>query len=114
MTALVNIGLASKAGPIPARIALGTLAAIGGASIAAASVQQSDSEPTLVAELRRPLTAAAAFAVAERLHQDCIAQFDGRDGYLIGPNASAWGEFDPAFFLTLDGSRLTAPLSRAA
>jgi hypothetical protein len=115
VTTLVNIGLAGRNGQrIAPRIALATLAVIAGVAPIAATVQQSDSEPTLVAELRQPLTATAAYAVAQHLGQDAIAVFDGRDGSLIGPNAAAWGPFDPSFFLNLDGSRLTAPLPLAA
>lgn len=107
MSATVNIGLATSDGPAlsPAH-ALAVLRTVGGANILRASVQPSDTEPTLVAEVSRPLYAASAFAVADALHQDAIAQWDGRDGQLYGPAASAWGEFDPAFFVTLDGGRL--------
>lgn len=114
MSTLINIGLASRDGPIPARVALATLSVIGGVAPLHAAVRQSDTEPTLVAELRHPLNASAAYEVARRLNQDAIAQFDGREGYLYGPNAAAWGPFDPAFFLTLDGGRLEQSLSLAA
>jgi hypothetical protein len=114
MSALINISLASRKGPIPARIALAALSVIGGAAPINAAVRQSDSEPTLVAELRHPLNATAAYAVAEHLKQDAIAQFDGRDGHLYGPNAVSWGPFDPAFFVTLDGGRLEQRLPLAA
>lgn len=37
--------------------------------------------------------------VAHALAQDCIAVKDaGGHGFLVGPFASAWGEFNPAFF----------------
>lgn len=36
--------------------------------------------------------------IAKQLQQDCIATVIGGEGKLIGPNAAAWGEFNPAFF----------------
>lgn len=114
MTTLVNIGLDAKGERLNPRNALAALAVIAGVAATDATIQQSDSEPTLVAELPVPLNATAAYEVARFLKQDAIAVWDGRDGHLYGPNATAWGPFDPSFFLTLDGSRLAAPLSRAA
>jgi hypothetical protein len=106
MTALVNIGLASRHGSIRPAHALAALRAIGGAQVIAARVHQSATEPTLVAEVRRPINAAAAYETARYLHQDAIAQFDGYDGQLYGPSAEAWGQFDPSQFLDLNGRRL--------
>lgn len=112
---LVNIGLAvNGGGSIPASQAIAALSVIGGEAPLRAAVHVSDTEPTLVAELRRPLTATAADAIARHLKQDAIAQHDGWDGELHGPAKHAWGTFDPAFFLTLDGSRLAAPVALAA
>lgn len=111
MIATVNIGLDANNGTeIRPHHALAALRAIGGVKTLMARVLQSDTEPTLVAEVTPPLTATAAYAVAERLHQDCIAQWDGREGALYGPNAHAWGTFNPAFFVTLDGHRLEPEL----
>lgn len=57
----------------------------------------------------------SVYKLAERLGQDCIAfrgvvSFDGEeDGpfrtheQLVGPNADAWGEFDPKLFIPFDG-----------
>ena len=78
---------------------------------------QSDSEPTIVAEIESwadgiGIDAAQARAIAQLsidLGQDCIASYDlseGR-GLLLGPRADAWGDFDPAFFILPDGSRLS-------
>jgi len=79
----------------------------------------SDTELTLVAEVdlpavpdtRHPLADGdfpALYRVAQRLQQDCIAVWDEtlQRGQLVGPRASAWGTFNPSFFLNLDGSRL--------
>jgi hypothetical protein len=42
--------------------------------------------------------------------QDCIAAYNPvtKAGELIGPKAAEWGEFNPEFFVLLDGSRLIA------
>jgi hypothetical protein len=107
MTTLVNIGLQrNDVGLLRPEHALAALRAIGGAQVIASRVHVSDTEPTLVAELARPLNAAAAYEVSRFLHQDAIAQFDGWEGQLIGPRAEAWGAFDGHHFLTLSGDRL--------
>lgn len=107
MPATVNIGLAVNDGStIKPTHALAALRAVGGVRALIGRVFCSDTEPTLVAEIDRPLNAAAAYEVARYLRQDAIAQWDGREGDLYGPNAAAWGDFNPAFFLTLDGRRL--------
>jgi hypothetical protein len=43
----------------------------------------------------------AIYNLALNLSQDCIAvyQVDADNGALIGPNAGAWGEFNPEFFI---------------
>jgi len=64
----------------------------------------SDRECTHVvtAEYNGPDLTAAAYAVSRALDQDCIAvaRVDGGrfTGELIGPRASDWGVFNPAFF----------------
>lgn len=106
MTAMVNIGLDARGQCVAASAAEAVLRVIGGANILRSTVRQSDTEPTLIAEIARPLNATAAYEVARQLGQDAIAQWDGREGNLYGPAAAAWGPFDPHFFLTLDGRRL--------
>lgn len=76
-------------------------------------VLQSDTEPTLVAEVtslcQSPLMVLANLhSIATDLKQDCIAVYrkETKGGALIGPNAKAWGSFSPAYFFNLDGSRL--------
>jgi hypothetical protein len=109
MTALLNIGLAVHNGSsLKPEHALAALRAVGGAQVIAARVHCSATEPTLVAEVRRPLNAAAAYETARFLQQDAIAQFDGSEGQLYGPNSEAWGRFDPSRFVTLEGRRLAA------
>lgn len=109
MTTLVNIGLQrNDAGLLRPEHAIAALRAIGGAQVIASHVYASDSEPTLVAQLDKPLSNIAAYEISRFLHQDAIAQFDGWEGELIGPRAEAWGEFDGHHFLTIDGARLAA------
>lgn len=77
------------------------------------TVLQSDTEPTLVCEVM-PLTTDRGivlqhlYQIAEDLEQDCIAVYSPTTGkgVLIGPDAKAWGKFNPAFFFNLDGKRL--------
>ena len=63
-------------------------------------VRQSDSEPTVVATLVRPLTCEEAYDLAVSLRQECIAQRVGHAGSLHGPCADAWAPFNPAYFLS--------------
>lgn len=67
----------------------------------------SATERTLVAHGVVP-SAMAVDSVARALGQDCIAVWnvEQQAGELIGPRADKWGQFDPARFLLLDGSRL--------
>lgn len=60
-------------------------------------------EQTLTCSILSPLTREEfrfrVFNAAVALGQDCIAVYDGAAGELIGPNAEAWGDFQPAFFV---------------
>jgi len=110
---LINIGLnTNDGGRISAHLALAALAMLG-VRAEASTVATSDTEPTLVASLSRPITKPEGERLARALRQDCVAVFDGVNGQLYGPSAEAWGPFDPAFFLTLDGSRLNATAEAA-
>jgi hypothetical protein len=77
-----------------------------------AKVYDSDSEPTLVARVsKETFLRTAVNWVAIGLEQDCIGLYDAitGKGQLIGPRADKWGEFNPEYFLLLDGSRLSQP-----
>lgn len=113
---LLNIGLAVNGRPnLTPEEALSTLRIVGGGRATRAEVHQSSSEPTLVVELKRPLYAAAAFAVANALQQDAIAQFDTyQGGALYGPNARSWGIFNPDEFVTMNGQRLSETVATPA
>ena len=80
------------------------------------AVVQSDTERTLVIdvmpgpEITNPgRMHAALFLSAQDLRQDCIAAWNEqtRSGGLVGPRAAKWGAFNPEFFFTIEGKRLT-------
>ena len=108
--ATINIGLhKNTGGAIPATLALLTLRQWG-ATVESWKVLESDSEPTLVAELRVDMGAYSLESISAELSQDCIAYVDSQGrGALYGDKADAWGPFNPAYFLTLEGARLGAP-----
>lgn len=116
MTYIINIGLAREGN---SNIGVGTVLreiAARPITLHRYNVQHSDTEITVVAEV----TINGAFtnpsrvfhALARVLGQDCIAAYhvELKRGQLDGPNAAAWGAFNPEFFLLLDGTRL-APTS---
>lgn len=108
MNPILNVGLHSnKGGNISVTRALRELRA-NAVDVASYRVIQSDSEPTLVAELVRPVGPATLYFVSESLEQDCVAYVDSKGGALHGPLASNWGEFNPHYFFTPSGKRLAA------
>lgn len=104
----LNIGLDTNTGGfLSARFVLGTMHAYG-FDAGAFAVHQSNTERTLVVDVQtvgdRSLPR-RVHELAEYLQQDCIAvHHEASGGALYGPKP--WGEFNPAFFLTLDGERL--------
>lgn len=97
----------------------------GSAAVVAHAVHDSDSEPTLVVEIRTPRPAIGrmgmlAEILASRLRQEAIAVAallpSGAVGYgyLFGPMAAKWGAFDPSYFLLLNGKRAADPAEVAA
>ena len=56
------------------------------------------------------------YELAELLQQDCIAIWNATDwsGELVGPNATAWGEFNPEFFLTFREGGRAVVLAKSA
>jgi hypothetical protein len=107
-TITVNIGLnVGDAGPAVSTVAaLRALQRVGHVTVLRFAVRESNTEPTLIAELNQSLTAINAFRVAQALQQDCIAQRIVSDiadvGGLYGPKAREWGPFNPQLFLGLD------------
>jgi len=83
-------------------------------SVVRSVVKQSATEPTLVCAVLLPAAPdtrhaaaegdlAAVYRAAVDLEQEAIAVFDPvlNEGILVGPQATAWGDFNPAFFLNL-------------
>lgn len=106
---VVNIGLAASEAmggqPLDPQQVRDALAAIG-VNITGENIAQSDTEQTFIGQLDRALTPEEATALSEQLGQEAIAQFAGGAGGLYGPMAANWGEFNPEFFLGMDGQRL--------
>ena len=112
-TFILNIGLNTADGAITAEQARETLRAYG-FSILREALLESDTEPTLVAEVATGFATALTvlqllYQVSEELDQDCIAVYRELTGggALVGPRADAWGPFNPEYFLLLDGRRLS-------
>lgn len=120
----LNIGLASEAfGVVAANNVLQVLSNHG-FFVRSSETIDSDTEPTLVVTADWGLAtyckvdvslSDAVHKVSELCGQDCIAVWlpERREGRLIGPRAAAWGEFNPEFFITPDGSRLEAQKAAA-
>lgn len=103
--AVVNIGLNTNDGTgISAEEAISVLRELG-VEVQSSAIGQSDTEPTLIASLSRPLTPEEGHQVSERLRQEAIAQQVGETGDLFGPKAEAWGPFNPDYFLTEEQAR---------
>jgi hypothetical protein len=63
----------------------------------------SSSEPTVVIELEDVIPSERLNDLSVKLDQEAIAQrFPDGTGELQGPNAAAWGEFNPEFFIEPD------------
>jgi hypothetical protein len=62
---------------------------------------ESDTEPTLIAQISREPSPEEADALCERFSQDCFAVYDNtaKRGALLGPKADEWGPFKPEYFL---------------
>jgi hypothetical protein len=67
-----------------------------------------EGEPCMVISSPGKLSRFAVCSLARRLGQDCIAVWNSlsEEGELIGPNAAAWGEFDPEQFILPSGVSL--------
>lgn len=106
----LNIGLNDSDG-LPLNVHTACLAVESyGFSILASRVFESPTggENVLVvsAQYRGSFLLASVFNLSINLRQACIAVYHGERGELIGPFAEKWGEFNPAYFLTLSGKPL--------
>jgi hypothetical protein len=111
MNLVLNIGLARTGN---SNIGVGTVLReleARGLHVAHYAIHHSETEITVVADINPSKAAyyAPVYQLAEALGQDCIAVYCDGAGRLIGPNTAAWGEFNPEFFLCLDGATLAAP-----
>ena len=110
MSFILNIGLKTNTGEdLNATATLTTIEAAG-FKVIAQSLEFSNTELTLVLLCKGPQGAYRIKIedLCKTLKQDCIAAYDmdRKYGDLIGPKAAEWGEFNPAFFLLLDGTTL--------
>lgn len=110
MSFILNIGLKTDTNePLNATNTLSDVEAAG-FNVKAQSLEFSNTELTLVLLCKGPLGAYRIKIedLCKTLKQDCIAAYDmdRKCGDLIGPKAAEWGEFNPAFFLLLDGTTL--------
>lgn len=107
MPSTVNIGLhTNEGGKITPEEALAALRKHG-IDVNRFAVHQSDTEPTLVADLSRPLTPEEAHQVSLDLKQEAIAQHANGQGELYGPGADKWKPFNPDYFLNHEGKSLS-------
>ena len=117
MEVILNIGLNTNAGTTIEALDAIQAVADAGFHVVSTETFQWLSEPTLVVTADDRDQAGfdnSVFELARRLQQDCIALFTA-EGYgdLLGPNAAAWGEFNPEFFILPTGERLAAQQARA-
>ena len=112
----LNIGLLIGRGP-EANTVTQTVQAIErtGLIVEHLRVVHSDTEPTVVVQVRVPTAHWGPRTVHETIHGLAVTlgqQAIAAHGYLvgwgrnIGPDAAAWGEFDPELFWTLEGRRM--------
>ena len=109
-THVLNIGLAveGKKNHKPAH-GLNALK-LAGLNVISHNVLQSDSEPTLVANVHHEGNINPhALGVSNALDQDCIGVYNTKTkkGELIGSRAKKWGEFNPDYFFLHNGKRLS-------
>lgn len=114
---IVNIGMdIPGGGKLTEKRILGALKKAG-VDVVDRAIHRSNTENTVVATLSRPLSKEEADGLSRTLKQDAIVQFHNGAGELYGPKAADWGPFNPEYFLTLDGKRMsdvTAPAAPAA
>jgi hypothetical protein len=106
--ATVNIGLHSAGGPVDPETALAALKAHPNMDVQSHYVQQSATEPTMVARLSRPLSNDEASTLSGKLGQEAIAQKTAAGGDLHGPGADAWKPFSDKDFIEHDAASAPA------
>jgi len=102
-----NIGLAQNdGGNLEAGLALKKAIVYLGSYIEdlqSLKIETSKTERTLVCQVAthcsEDIVERVVYDLCSTLRQDCIAYRYNGDGYLVGPQASKWGPFDPAEFI---------------
>ncbi len=94
----VNIGLHTNDGKMLTKPEVRAALKAAGVKITRESLVKSNSEPTLVASLDRPLSPAEAHQVSVALRQEAIAQRSNGKGELYGPDAEKWKPFNKDYF----------------
>lgn len=74
-----------------------------GVRLLSANLHDSNTEPTVVAQIHRPLTDEEANNLSATLGQGAIAQLHKNKGELYGPKADEWKPFNSDYFLMPDG-----------
>lgn len=71
-------------------------------------IHPSATEPTFVVDISKPLSKEQLYKLSERLRQSAIPQFElgSGKGMMAGPKAAEWGEFNPDYFLGMDGKAM--------
>lgn len=77
-----------------------------GVDVLSGKTVMSNSEPTFVPALSRPMTPAEVHDVSSSLGQQAIAHSHNGEGFLAGPEADKWGNFDPNYFYDQSGKTL--------
>ncbi len=95
----LNIGLATNDGAgITDKQAIKELQKLG-VKVKVSEVRGSNTEPTLIATLDKPLTPEQADQLSVKLRQEAIVQRVDGEGALYGPAKEKWGPFNPEYFL---------------
>lgn len=113
-THLINVGLAIKNSEttLPPETVSAVLIASGITIAGTPLTTVSDTEPTFVAVICVPEGTdipTMFWGISKRLQQEAVVIFDLRShiGELYGPNAEAWGPFNPDYFFTPSGRRMS-------
>lgn len=70
------------------------------------AVQQSGTEPTLIAKLSRPLTDDELYKLSELTKQDAIPQLSNGVGKMTNIGKESWGDFNPEYFMDTNGKTM--------
>lgn len=107
----LNVGLSTKelvgAGTFIHQTQIAPELAKFGVKVIKMQTHGSKTEPTAVVRIDRPLTAAQIDALSAALNQEAIPQLHNGSGVMGGPKASAWGPFNPEYFIMPNGKTMS-------